>query len=138
MDPEIVPVVQQSFGRCLLNKTQPRSFLDAFYEEFLASDPRIKPMFSKTDMERQKSLLRQGLVMLIMFGSGSPMAKTAVDQLALKHDHNHLNVDPGLYRLWKKSLLSCVKAYDPKYDDKINDKWSEILDLGINVMKEAY
>ena len=138
MDPLKVQLVQQSFGRCLLNKTLSNSFLDAFYEEFLASDPRIKPMFSNTDMEKQKDLLKQGLVMLLMYGKGSAMAKSAIEQLALKHDHNHLNIEPWMYRLWVQSLLACVNKYDPNYDDALNAMWNEALDLGIGVMKQAY
>jgi hemoglobin-like flavoprotein len=138
MDPNRVQLIQQSFGRCLLNQSLEKSFLDAFYEEFLASDPRIKPMFLKTDMEKQRNLLRQGLSMLIMYGTGSALAKSAVEQLASKHDRKHLAIDPGMYRLWMKSLLACIKRYDQKYDDSLNDIWTEVLNLGIDVMKEAY
>ena len=33
----------------------------AFYDELLASDPRIKPMFAQTNMAKQKDLLKHGL-----------------------------------------------------------------------------
>lgn len=138
MDPEKVRLVQQSFGRCVLNDTLGRSFLDAFYDEFLASDPRINPKFANTDMTKQKDLLRQGLVMLIMYGNGSGLAKSCIDQLAVKHDRQHVNVEPGLYPLWVRSLLGCVKKYDPKYDAVLQKLWTEVLDLGIRVMKQAY
>lgn len=138
MAPDKVQIVQQSLGRCILNHSNPKSFLDAFYDEFLASDPRIKPLFAKTDMEKQKSLLRQGLMMLIMYGNGTGLAKTAIENLALKHNHEHLNIDPGLYRFWLKSLLTCVKKYDPKYDDQLNQMWLDVLDTGISAMKKAY
>ena len=138
MDPEKVQLVRQSLGRCLLNKAFANSFLDAFYDAFLASDPRIKPLFSKTDMEKQKDLLRHGLVMLIMYGDGSAMAKSLIEQLATKHDHDHLNIDPRMYRLWTDSLLACVKKYDPKYEDSLSRTWTEVLEPGIAVMKKAY
>ena len=44
-----------------------------------------------------------------MYSSGVGLAKTAIQQLALKHDRSHLNIDPGLYRFWIESLLRCVK-----------------------------
>jgi hemoglobin-like flavoprotein len=138
MDPAKVQLVRQSLGRCLLNRALDIGFLDAFYDAFLASDPRIKPLFSKTDMETQKDLLRHGLTMLIMYGGGSRMARSAVEQLAVEHDHDHLNIEPGLYRLWTDSLLACVRKYDPKCDEGLVESWSEVLGPGIAVMTRAY
>ncbi len=138
MDPAKVQLVRQSLGRCLLNRAFASGFLDAFYDAFLASDPRIKPLFSKTDMEKQKDLLKHGLATLIMYGAGSAMAKSSVEQLALKHDHDHLNIDPGMYRLWADSLLACVRKYDAKCDDGLIKTWAEVLEPGIDVMKQAY
>jgi hemoglobin-like flavoprotein len=138
VDPEKVPPVQQSLGRCLLNKKPGKDFLDAFYDTFLASDPRIKPLFAKTDMKKQKDLLRQGLITLIMYANGSGLAKSSVEQLAVKHDRQHVNIDPALYPLWVKSLMDCIKRYNPKYDPELHKLWTAVLDRGISVMKKAY
>ena len=138
MTPDKTQLVQQSLGRCLLNKSLAKDFLDAFYDELLASDPRIKPMFAQTNMAKQKDLLKHGLSMLIMYSSGVGLAKTAIQQLALKHDRSHLNIDPGLYRFWVESLLRCVKRYDQKCDDNLRKAWREVVELGISVMKDAY
>jgi hemoglobin-like flavoprotein len=138
MEHDNAQLVQQSLGRCLLNKSLGKDFLDAFYDEFLASDPRIKPMFAKTDMAKQKNLLKHGLTMIIMFSSGIGMARTSIQQLALQHDRNHLNVEPGMYNLWLNSLLRCVEKYDRKYNDALGAAWSEILEPGVSAMKQAY
>lgn len=138
MDPDKVQLVQKSLGRCLLNRAHGLSFLDAFYEEFLASSPRIKSVFSTTDMDKQKHLLKHGLTMLIMYAGGSGLAKSAVEQLAVRHDHNHLNIDPAMYRLWLKSLSACVKKYDKDYDDALGSLWAEVLAPGISTMEQAY
>lgn len=138
MDAEKVQVVRQSLGRCLLNRSLPTGFLDAFYEGFVASDPRIGPLFARTDMAKQKDLLRHGLTMLILYGGGSPMAKSAVDQLATSHDRRHLNIDPSMYRLWADSLLACVELYDPKQDAALLATWAEVLEPGIARMRQAY
>ena len=138
MEPEKIQAVQQSLGRCLLNKARGKDFLDAFYDEFLAADPRIKPMFAKTDMAKQKSLLRQGLTMLVMYSGGVGLAQNTVRQLAVKHDHEHLNIPPSMYPLWVDSLLRCVKLHDPKYTDELGGWWREAVQIGIEVMKKAY
>lgn len=138
MDPVKAQLVQQSLGRCLLNRVEGVGFLDAFYDEFLASDPRIKPLFAKTDMAKQRGLLRHGLAMLIMYASGTGLAKSVIEQLALSHDRNHLKIDPGMYRLWEDSLLACVKRYDRNFDDALGRHWAEALEPGIAAMKQAY
>ena len=66
MDAAKIQLVQQSFGRCLLNKPGGKAFLDAFYEDFISADSRIKPLFARTEMAKQKGLLRKGLVKLVM------------------------------------------------------------------------
>jgi hemoglobin-like flavoprotein len=138
MDAAKVQAVQQSLGRCMLNRVSGKSFLDTFYERFLASDPRIEPLFSKTNMKNQKDLLRNGLATLIMFGGGSSVAKSAVERLALKHDRNNLNIEPAMYQLWVNSLLACVKDHDPKCDPDLIETWSQVIEAGINVMKKSY
>lgn len=138
VDTDRIPLVQQSLGRCLLNKKLGKDFLDAFYDTFLNIDPRIKPLFAKTDMKKQKALLKQGLMTLIMYAKGSALAKSAVDQLAVKHDRQHENIDPAFYPLWVKSLMECIKQYDPQYSPDLQDSWSGVLELGIATMKKAY
>jgi hypothetical protein len=89
-------------------------------------------------MAKQKDLLRQGLVMLIMYANGAGLARSAVEGLATKHDRHHLAIDPSLYRLWLKSLLACVKRYDPKWDSALEARWNEVLAPGIAAMTAAY
>jgi hemoglobin-like flavoprotein len=138
MDPALIQAVQQSLGRCLLNERLGKGFLDAFYDEFLTSDPRIKPMFAKTDMKKQKDLLRQGLMTLLMYAKKSPLATSAIKQLAAKHSRQQLNVPPQLYPLWKQSLLKCIDSYDLELTPQLRKDWSESLDSGIEAMKAAY
>jgi len=135
---EDVQLVQQSLGRCLLNKSVEQSFLDAFYDAFLASDSRIPPMFDRTDMTKQKNLLRQGLTMLLMYSKNTPLARSAIEQLAIKHSRRQLNIAPELYPLWVNSLLTCVEKYDPDFDASLREKWHQSLATGIEAMTKAY
>lgn len=138
MEPDKAQQVKQSLGRCLLNKAPGKDFLDAFYDELLAIDPRIKPLFAQTDMAKQKELLKQGLTMLVMYSSGVGLAKTSIKHLAVKHDREHLNIDPGMYRLWVESLLRCIRKYDLKYDAALGKAWREVVEPGISAMKQEY
>jgi hemoglobin-like flavoprotein len=138
MDRDRAQLVQQSLGRCLLNRALGKGFLDAFYDEFLASDRRVGRMFAGTDLAKQKDLLKQGISMLIMYSWGFGLARTSVEQLAVKHDRAHLGVEPAMYGLWVESLLRCVQKYDPKYNDDLGKAWKEALEPGISAMKQAY
>ena len=133
-----IVLVNNSYGRCLVAKKGEQSFLDAFYDAFLASDKRIGPMFEKTDFSKQKELLKHGLSMLLMFVGDSAMAKSAVARLSKSHDHEHMNIHPTLYIHWENSLLKCVEKYDPDYSPALGVLWREAISEGIAAMKKAY
>lgn len=119
--------VTESFGRCCVN---PR-FLDRFYEIFLSSHPAIKPMFQKTNMDKQKSLLRQGLSMIIMHGEGNTFGTRSLDRIAESHGRKGMNIDPNLYDYWIDSLMKAVKESDPECNPALEAQWREILQKGV-------
>ena len=70
--------VKESYSRCCVNP----KFFDLFYTNFLASHPTIAPMFAKTDMAKQKSLLRQGVSIMFMHLAGNGVDVLRADQHA--------------------------------------------------------
>lgn len=88
MDHRVLQDVQISFGRCL---TDPR-FFDRFCEIFMGSHPDIGPMFAKTDMPKQKHLLRHGLMSALMFAEDDAMARMCIDRI--RDSHNQTRPSP--------------------------------------------
>lgn len=126
--------VKVSYGRAVLAP----KFFDDFYDRFLASSPEIKLMFAKTDLTKQKKLVREGVSFLVMFAAGAHTGKTKIEALAKSHDRKHLNVRPDMYRLWIDSLMFVVAKYDPKYEPALEGKWRRVLEKGISAMKAGY
>lgn len=138
IDANVVNNINLSFGRCLTSTIDGKAFLDTFYDNFLSSSSLVKARFANTDFTKQKFLLKQGLTMIIMFASNSPIAKSAIERLTLTHDHNHLNIDPSMYTYWVNSLMQSVKLHDKKYTPELEKEWRDVVALGINHMKSGY
>lgn len=137
-DANEITVVNNSYGRCLSNKVDNKTFLDAFYDAFLESGPQVKPLFANTDFSKQKNLLKQGLSMMIMVGSDSEFAKSMIAKLATRHDHTHLNISPDLYRLWEQSLLSTIEKFDNEFNPELKKVWFKFITHTTEIMKKAY
>ena len=125
--------VQASYTRCC----RP-AFFEEFYSTLMNSSPAVKAMFVKTDMEKQKKLLRDGLSFLLMFSRGSSVGRNKVEALAKTHTRTALNVKPEYYGLWVDSLLKTVAKFDPEFTPALNSQWRAALEAGIAVMKAAY
>ena len=123
-----------SFGRCSLKP----EFIDTFYEIFLASSPKIAPMFANTDMSKQKGLLKQGINMLLLYAKGSPTGKSAVRRLTESHSKKNLDIAPNMYPLWLDSLMKAVSITDPEFNPVLEQQWRSRLKIGIEAMKDGY
>ena len=131
---ETITTVRDSMGRCIFHG----NLVERFYEIFLDSDPKIKPMFANTDMEKQKQLLDHGLSLAILYVSGHAMGKRGLQRLRESHSRNNLNVSPELYPFWKQSLIQAVTELDPEYTDDIGRAWDEVLQQAIDYIAEGY
>ncbi len=126
--------VKDSYGRCCVNP----KFFGLFYETFLASHPAIAPMFAKTDMSKQKSLLRQGLSMMLMHLEGNTVGTTGMDRIAESHSKKKMNIQPHLYDYWITSLLKCVKECDPQITPQLEGEWKQSLQQGVRRIVAGY
>ncbi len=126
--------VKDSYSRCCVNP----DFFDLFYKNFLASNPSIGPMFAKTNMAKQKTLLRQGLSMMLMHLGGNSVGTTGIDRIGESHSKHKLNIDPSLYDYWINSLVKAVKECDPKMNGPLEAEWKKILRDGVNRIASHY
>lgn len=114
--------LQQSYGRCLREK----NFIERFYEIFLDSHPDIRPMFTKTDFQKQRMALRRGISAAIAHASGSSLSRSTMEQMAHAHSRKgHAPVRPDLYPYWVDSLVRAVEETDPEATPQLMARWRQ-------------
>lgn len=114
------------------------AFLERFYETFLKSHPAVAPMFTNTDMRKQRGLLRTGIVMLLRYAQADPDAKTVLARLAEKHDRRHLGVHPTMYGYWVESLIATLKEFDPRWTPELERIWRDTVAGGVGYISAGY
>jgi len=131
---EKIAIVTGSFGQVSITP----EFYNTFYEIFINSSPKIKPLFANTDLEKQKKLLKKGISYMILFAKDTPAGQQALKTIAEIHDRNHKNIEPSLYPFWIDSLCKALKKHDPAYDDSVEQAWRGVMDSGIKYFISLY
>jgi hemoglobin-like flavoprotein len=127
--------LQQSYGRCLRD----HGFIDRFYETLLASDPRIPPMFARTDMGRQRVAMRRGVSVAILHAAGSTLARRSVEKMADVHGKaGHAPVPPYFHALWLESLLRVIADTDPEADATLLMRWRRAMGMVVDTFTRRY
>jgi len=135
MDEQILRCFDESFQRCC---AEPR-FLDIFYDAFLASSPKVREKFARTDFVRQKRALRASLYLILLAAQDEPDGPSKyLRDLAHSHGATRLNVGAELYDLWLDSLLAAVKQCDPRFDAAVEDAWEQVMMVGIRYLCTHY
>jgi hemoglobin-like flavoprotein len=129
-DPEVIRRTRESLGRCVECET----FLQRFYEIFMASSPRVAELFQKTDLERQKRMLRDSLyAMLVAAGTTKGAAHDEVERLAKLH--RDVGVTADMYTLWLDALVEAAREHDTHFTDALENDWRTSLGSAIELMK---
>lgn len=135
MDPKILKTFEESLARCNADP----SFLDRFYEIFLASSPKVKEKFAGTDFVHQKRALRASLhQMLLAAEHGENGPERYLRDLAVSHSKRDLDIGAELYDFWLDSLLATVKQCDGKYDSDVEEAWEDVMMVGISYLLGHY
>ncbi|WP_442508503.1 globin domain-containing protein [Novipirellula sp. SH528] len=134
MIPDDLDMVTASYHRCMHSG----GFVDTFYERFLASSPEVASKFRHTDFEHQKLMLRESLLMMIMFSQGLSHVREEIEQLAVRHDRDHVDIPPPMYDLWINALCHAVEQHDPKFTAEVEQDWRIAMQPGIDLMKSHY
>jgi Hemoglobin-like flavoprotein len=101
-----VELLEQSFEKI---KPSADEFAASFYEKLFTAHPELKPLFAKTDMEKQQKKLISVLV-LVVENLRSPEALEPVLN-ALGGRHIGYGVIPKYYRPVGEALLSAFEQY---------------------------
>ncbi len=126
--------VRTSMGRAITHG----DLFGRFYDIFLESHTKIKPMFVNTDMEAQKGLLRQGVNLALMYAEGRAIGKSAMDRLRHSHSKGNISVDPSMYRYWLDSFMKALAEFDPEFDNGLDKEWRDALTKAIDHIAGGY
>lgn len=134
-DDRTLKTFDASLARCNANP----AFLDRFYAIFLASSPKVREKFARTDFGRQKAALQASFsAMLAAAKDETAGSKQALNDLAERHSSRKLNIGAELYDLWLDSLLAAVQECDPQYDGQVRDAWERVMMVGIGYLLSRY
>jgi hemoglobin-like flavoprotein len=135
MDPEVLATFHDSFHRC---KAVP-GFFDSFYKKLLSSSDEVREKFADTDFERQKRVLRNSFYLLMLAAQDKENGpEEYLEDIAIRHDAEHLDVAPHLYSLWLECLLHTVQETDPNYSAEVEEAWRELMNVGVLYLISQY
>ncbi|MGB1091247.1 MAG: globin [Oceanobacter sp.] len=124
--------VFQSYGRSCNNDI----FFEDFYNIFMSKSTDVQKMFSETDMQAQRALLRSGILWLVMHARGMP--DTKIKALGESHSRKKMNIDPNYYALWVDSLMETLARHDPQFSPDLEKTWRRAIDPSLNIIKSMY
>lgn len=134
---ESIRVAKASFDRC----NAAPGFLASFYPRFFAACPDAKPLFARTDFERQVKLLREAIELLLIapFLSTAPDARaTILSRVAERHSRRHLGIEPRFYPPFVDNLIGTVSEFDPEYSPAVESAWRAMMAKGVAYMQSRY
>ncbi|QEG43624.1 globin [Roseimaritima ulvae] len=134
MIPDDLDPVTASYHRCMYGE----GFLDTFYDTFLDGAPDIQEKFRNTDFTHQKLMLRESLLLMIMYSLGQTQVRDELVQLAKRHDRNHVDIPPTMYERWLESLCVAVGKHDPEFSPEMEQQWRAAMQPGIDLMVSYY
>lgn len=135
VDQAKLKLFDESLRRCNMQE----GFLDRFYDTFLASSPKVREKFAKTDFVHQKRALRASLHMMLLAAEKENSGpERYLADLARLHSKGVLDIGAELYDLWLDSLLRTVKECDPQFSPQVEAAWEEVMMIGVRYMLSHY
>jgi hypothetical protein len=126
--------VTASYHRCRASE----GFVDTFYELFLAKSRDVAYKFRGTDFVRQKRMLRESLLAMLLFNLNSGEAQEELERLGERHSRRGLDIAPHLYELWLDALCAAVGRHDPEFNADLSDQWRSAMRPGIDLIISKY
>jgi len=129
-----VDAVTASYHRCRASD----GFVDTFYEHFLGKSDEVVRKIQTTDFSRQKLLLRESLLAMLLLNLNSADARGELERLAERHSCRGLDIGPHLYELWLDALCEAVEKQDPKFTPELREQWRAAMRPGIDLLVSRY
>ena len=134
VDPQAIAAAKGSYERC----SAATDFFDAFYRNFLAACPEVKPLFVETDFERLHKLLRHALGLLLAFPGRPESDLNLLARIAERHSRRDMDIDPALYPFFVDSLIVTVRTYDGEFSPTVERAWRRALAPGIAYIQSRH
>ncbi len=134
MLPEDLDAVTASYHRCMHGE----GFVDTFYELFLAKSSEVADKFRHTDFVHQKLMLRESLLMMLMFNHKRADVQDDMERLARRHSRSEVDIPPHLYEWWLDALCEAVQRHDPEFTDEVPGLWRSAMKPGIELIVSKY
>lgn len=131
MSGNAVALAKASYLRC----HDAQDFFPAFYRRFFEACPVVKPMFARTDFERQHKLLQHAIGLLLSFHGQKDIEPNLLTRVADRHGKADLKVDPAHYPAFVESLIRTVSEFDPEFTAETEAAWREATGPGIAYMQ---
>ena len=135
--PDYTRIFSNSLGRMEKAESEQGDLVSCFYDHFLQGSPEIAPKFAKTEMERQKEMLRDSFKHMLTF-STKRRSGEELEGIANSHSRGQLDIAPPLYDVWLDSLVATVQQLDPEFDRSVETAWRIVMTPGIEFMKGHY
>jgi len=126
--------VTASYHRCRASD----GFFDRFYERFLAKSPDIAHKFRHTDFKRQKLMLRESLISMLLFNHDVGTAREELERLGERHSRRQVDIAPYMYELWLDSLCETIAEHDPEFTPQLEAEWRSAMKAGIELLISRY
>ncbi|MCA9247664.1 MAG: globin [Planctomycetales bacterium] len=127
-------LVTASYHRC----RERDDFIDTFYNQFLATSREVADKFRGTDFKRQKLMLRESLLSMLLYNLGYEDAQEELEQLAERHSRREVDIAPNLYDLWLDSLVETISICDLEYTEELGQLWRAAMQPGIDLLISKY
>ena len=128
-------ITRASLVRC---EFQNGTVFDRFYERFLEASELVPPYFASTDFAKQREVLRNGILMTILYAEGDRVGQVGVDWIRQTHSRAALDVKPDLYPLWLDTWIETVEEFDPDFDDDTAAAWRKVIQHSIAHITDGY
>src|SRR3990172_1881595 len=132
--PAYVAVAKDSYGRCCAAP----DFFACFYRNFFLACPAAKPLFAKTDFQRQHKLLQHAIGLLLVFPLHTPAAQSLLNRVADRHSRRDLGIEPGMYPAFVDSLIRTAGEHDPEFTADTEHAWRQTVAPGVAYMVSRY
>ncbi|ARN74737.1 globin [Oceanicoccus sagamiensis] len=134
LDEETVEQFHDSLDRC----GSTSKFLGRFYQIFSASSPEVAARFTDTNFKTQIRALKTSFYMAMLASDKDSEASDYLERIAMRHNHQQLDIKPEFYTLWMDSMIVAVSEFDPQFDHHIEQVWRRFMQPAIEFMSSRY